>query len=188
MRLKDVLLKLLGLEQTQGYSLIDALGEEEEALGSCHDDLQIVVQQPVTQKQIPVREPSPSPPLSPASSWSSGLPSDPPSPPRGTAFGRGLIRRNAWPIRPRRIVNTLGDNTLGDGSERIYSARWLRYVIQLARDALANIRIILTMVLLVFQTLIASIVSSYKKITFWVPPAAIFAALTELAMRKYVRA
>jgi hypothetical protein len=182
MWLKTVLLKSLGLQQQQqGYSLIDALREDEEELGFDHNDSPIVVQKRATQKQVSIREPSP-PPLSPSSSWSSGLPADPPSPPPGSGpLGRFLIRRNAWPIHRQRV-----SDRLEDASERIYSARWLRYVIQLSRDALANAPVILNMVLLQFWSFVTSPASSYKKIAFWVPPAGISVALAELAMRKYV--
>jgi hypothetical protein len=191
MWLKGIVLKSLDLEQHQGYSLIDALREDEEELGFDHDDPPIVVQKLTTHEQVSAREPSP-PPLSPASSWTSGLPSDPPTPPppRGSgAFGRSLVRRNAWPIRPRRVANTL-ENT----AERIYSTPWLRFITQLSRDTAANVVAILTMIPFALWKLISwcvwlcsKIISwcvwFYSKISGWIPPVGIIIALADLMIR-----
>lgn len=178
----NTLLKSLGLEQHQGYSLLDALREEEEELGLCDDDPPIIVQKIAKEERVAVRKLS-NPPLSPAPSWNTGLSDDPSSPRRASgSSGRSFIRKNAWPIRPRRSAETR------EGAfERIYSARWLRYVTQLARDILANVPVILTMVLLTSWTFVTSSVASYRKVSFWVPPTGIFIALVELAIRRYVQ-
>jgi hypothetical protein len=189
MWLKDKILKLLGLEQHQGYSLIDALREEEEELGFGHDDPPIVVQKLATKKQVPERAPSRFP-LNPASSGSSGLPADPPSPPqRSEAHGSPLIRRNSWPIRLQRVSNTLENTT-----EHIYSTPWLRYMAQVSRDAAANLVLILTAIpfilwlfISVYAWLCSKFTSCYvwlcSNTISWLPPVGIVIALADLVYR-----